>query len=279
MGESAGSRLQPPTCVTFVAMATFATPEEDLPATPTPTPAVRPVRRRVVSATRRIVMWSVGAIALVALIGYALYSNPADTGRARAAARGLLLSALDPGERIERRAYAYQRYWWDYFRETHGVLALTDRRILFVGVPPVNYLVPEDGPPASERREFPLDTLTTIHRGRVFARTAPGLVFVGRGGKETFAIPAESRSSADSIVRAMERRQALIRETASRERRTQEYAAWLARLPVWHRVERGEALSTLATRYNATVEQLREWNKLPSDRVRIGQRLLVKPQT
>ena len=224
-------------------------------------------------------LWAVGSLELVGLIGYALYSNPADTGRARGAARGLLLSALDPGERIERRAYAYQRYWWDYFRETHGVLALTDRRILFIGVPPANYLIPDDGPPASERREFALDTLTVVQRGRVYLRTAPGLVFANRGGKETFAVPAESRAAADTIVRALEARHAHIREVASRERRTQEYAAWLARLPVWHRVERGEALSTIATRYNTTVEQLRAWNKLPGDRVRIGERLLVKPQT
>ena len=260
-------------------MATFATPDHELSPTPTPAPAVRPVRRRVISATRRLVLWISGAVALVGLIGYALYSNPADTKSARANARGLLLSALDPGERIERQAYAYQRYWWDYFRETHGLLVLTDRRILFVGVPPANYLVPNDGPPASERREFALDTLTTVRRGRVFAQTAPGLVFAGRGAKETFAIPSESRAAADAIVRALERRQALIREAASRERRTQEYASWLARLPVWHRVERGDALSTIATRYNATVEQLREWNRLSNDRVRIGQRLLVKPQT
>lgn len=260
-------------------MSTATAPEHDLPAVPTPTPAVRPVRRRVLSATRRLVLWIVGSVSLLALVAYALYSNPADTGRARAGARSLLVSALDPGERVERRAYAYQRYWWDYYRETHGVLTLTDRRVLFVGVPPANYLIPDDGPPASERREFALDTLTVVDRGRVFLGTAPGLIFRTRSAREAFAVPAESRAAADTIVRSLERRQALIRETASRERRAQEYAAWLARLPIWHRVERGEALSTLATRYNTTVELIRAWNRLPGDRVRIGQRLLVKPQT
>jgi hypothetical protein len=254
-------------------------PELRQPAVVTPTPAVRPVRRRVLSATVRLVLWVVGALTLLALLAYTLYSNPADTGRARATARSLLASVLDPGERVEQRAYAYQRYWWDYFRETHGVLALTDRRLVFVGVPPVNHLIPDDGPAASERREFPLDTLTLIGRGRVFFGTAPGVVFSSRAGTEAFAVPVESRAAADSILPSLARRQALSRATASRDRRGQEYAAWLARLPVWHRVERGEALSTLATRYNTTVEQLRELNRLPDDRVRIGQRLLVKPQT
>lgn len=105
------------------------------------------------------------------------------------------------------------------------------------------------------------------------------MVFSTRAATEAFAVPAGSRAAADTIVRTLERRQALSRASASRERRAQDYAAWLARLPVWHRVERGEALSTLATRYNTTVDQLRQLNALPNDRVRIGQRLLVKPQT
>ena len=102
---------------------------------------------------------------------------------------------------------------------------------------------------------------------------------LARGAAEAFGLPTESRGAADTIVRVLERRQAVSRASASRDRRAQEYAAWLARLPIWHRVERGEALSTLATRYNTTVEQLRALNGLPDDRVRIGQRLIVKPQT
>jgi hypothetical protein len=254
-------------------------PELDEQLGPTPTPAVRPVRRRVLPATARLVLWIVGALVLLLLVAYALYSNPADTGRARATARGLLVSALDSGERVEHHAFAYQRYWWDYFRETHGLLALTDRRLIFVGVPPVNRLIPDDGPAASERREFALDTLTLIGRGRVFFGTAPGVVFSTRAGTEAFAVAAESRAAADTILGSLARRQALSRAAASRDRRAQEFAAWLARLPIWHRVERGEALSTLATRYNTTVEQLRQLNRLPDDRVRIGQRLIVKPQT
>ncbi|CAA9300554.1 MAG: hypothetical protein AVDCRST_MAG11-800, partial [uncultured Gemmatimonadaceae bacterium] len=238
-----------------------------------------PAPRPLLSATLRLALAVAGAVAVVALAAYALWANPAEAGRARATAQSLLVSALDPGERVEHQAYAYQRYWWDYFRETHGVLALTDRRILFVGIPPRNVLVPDDGPPASERREFPLDTLTRVARTRVFAGAAPGVLFSARGAAEAFGLPTESRAAADTIVRVLERRQAVSRASASRDRRAQEYAAWLARLPIWHRVERGEALSTLATRYNTTVEQLRALNGLPDDRVRIGQRLIVKPQT
>jgi LysM repeat protein len=50
-----------------------------------------------------------------------------------------------------------------------------------------------------------------------------------------------------------------------------------ARLPVHHVVARGEALSTIARRYGRTVEELQEINALEGARIRVGQRLVVKP--
>jgi LysM repeat protein len=42
-------------------------------------------------------------------------------------------------------------------------------------------------------------------------------------------------------------------------------------------VKRGDALSLIATKFDATPDQIRQWNQLEGDRVKIGQRLLVKP--
>jgi LysM repeat protein len=44
-------------------------------------------------------------------------------------------------------------------------------------------------------------------------------------------------------------------------------------------VSRGDALELIARQYNVTIEQLQQWNALPSPSIRVGQRLLVKPRT
>jgi len=47
---------------------------------------------------------------------------------------------------------------------------------------------------------------------------------------------------------------------------------------VRHEVEAGEYLGLIAIRYGVTVEQLESWNELDSDRIRIGQSLIVSPE-
>lgn len=45
---------------------------------------------------------------------------------------------------------------------------------------------------------------------------------------------------------------------------------------IW-KVQRGEALSVIAQRFGVSVEDLRSWNSLTSDRIRVGQELRVEP--
>jgi FOG: LysM repeat len=51
----------------------------------------------------------------------------------------------------------------------------------------------------------------------------------------------------------------------------------MIREPLYYTVKRGDALSLIATKFGATPDQVRSWNNLTSDRVKIGERLLVKP--
>ena len=43
----------------------------------------------------------------------------------------------------------------------------------------------------------------------------------------------------------------------------------------YHRIRRGETLSTIAKRYGVTVSQLKRWNGMRSNRIRAGRRLKI----
>jgi len=45
----------------------------------------------------------------------------------------------------------------------------------------------------------------------------------------------------------------------------------------YYTVRRGDALGSIATMWNATTDQLREWNRLANNNIRAGQVLLVRP--
>ncbi|HOS99810.1 MAG TPA: transglycosylase SLT domain-containing protein [Acidobacteriota bacterium] len=47
--------------------------------------------------------------------------------------------------------------------------------------------------------------------------------------------------------------------------------------PKVHRVQAGETLYRIAMNHKVTVAQLRQWNKLPGNTIRVGQRLVVQP--
>ena len=46
-------------------------------------------------------------------------------------------------------------------------------------------------------------------------------------------------------------------------------------IPIHHEVKAKEGLYGIAKKYNVSVEQLKDWNKLSSDNLKIGQQLIV----
>lgn len=227
----------------------------------------------------RVSAWS-GALALVlAIIGGLLFIHRGDAeGSARVANREVELT-LDRGESIDWRTPVIARHWWNYFRVTHGVLAATNRRLAYVGVPPEAILPREPEPQLLEQSTFLYDRPIDIWRGKVFLGTVDGIIIRAPDQMRTFGVATGDRSRLDSVLAIMRRRQAAIREAAERERQEALALAERARRPVFHVVQRGEALELLARQYNVTVEQLQEWNALPDPRIRIGETLLVKPRT
>lgn len=186
---------------------------------------------------------------------------------------------LERGETIDWRAPVMARHWWHYFRVTHGLLAATNRRLLYVGVPPEEILPREPEPQLLEQSSFPYDRPIDIWRGRVFLGTLTGVVIRAPGEMRTFGVASSERARLDSVLVLMARRQKEIRDREQNEREEALRTAFSARLPVYHEVQRGEALELIARQYNVTVEQLQEWNNLATPRIRIGDKLLVKPRT
>ena len=77
----------------------------------------------------------------------------------------------------------------------------------------------------------------------------------------------------------MTRRQQAIRDSLEDERQKALAIADAARQPIFYVVSRGDALELIARQFNVSVEELQEWNALPSHNIRVGQQLLVKPRT
>lgn len=243
-----------------------------------PRPPAPPPKRRWRIALR-VSVWSVIFTIILATVATLLFIHRGDAeGSARVANREVELM-LERGETIEWRAPVMARHWWHYFRVTHGVLAATNRRLLYVGVPPEEILPREPEPQLLEESSFPYDRPIDIWRGRVFLGTLSGIVIRAPAQLRTFGVASSEASRLDSVLAIMARRQELIRRTDEEERQKALATAEGARKPVYHLVLRGEALELIARQYSVTVEQLQQWNDLPGPRIRIGQNLLVKPRT
>jgi hypothetical protein len=242
-----------------------------------PRPAAPPRRRW--RAVLRVSAWSVAVTLVLAIVGALLFIHRGDAeGSARIANRELEL-VLERGEAIEWRAPGMARHWWHYFRVTHGVLAATNRRLVYVGVPPEEILPREPEPQLLEESSFPYDRPIDIWRGRVFLGTLSGIVVRAPGQLRTFGVASSEAARLDSVLTLMSRHQTAIQGSEEDERQRALAAAEAGRRPVFHLVQRGEALELLARQYNVSVEQLQEWNELETPQIKAGQRLLVKPRT
>ena len=242
---------------------------------PRPTP---PPKRRW-RTVLRVSAWGILFTLVLATIGTLLFIHRGDAEGSARVANAEVELMLARGEAIEWRAPVMARHWWDYFRVTHGVLAATTRRLLYVGVPPEQILPREAEPQLLEESSFPYDRPIDIWRGRVFLGSLSGIIVRAPGEMRTFGVVASERARLDSVLALMSRFQQGIRDSVEGERQKALAVADSVRQPVYHVVARGEALELLARQYSVSVEQLQAWNSLDSPRIRVGQNLLVKPRT
>jgi len=243
-------------------------------------------RRRLKPGTLYAVAFAV-LVPVVVLVQLAVQLARTEPRDARAIAeRELQVNTLAPGERVYRMTSVFRRQAIDYFRATRGLLVLTNRRLLYLGLQPRDLLSSPDMPPTFEERDFPIDTLVQLSAGRTFFGLAKAVKIRTPNGMLKLGVPSTSWTSASLIIVAMDARhknalaegvrQRELRARAEAERRAAEARR---RKPQFYTVRRGDALLSIATQWNTTPDQLRAWNRLPDTRIRIGQVLLVKPQT
>ncbi len=242
--------------------------------------------------------WVVGLAVLFSLVQIAYHAIRADPRDAtQYAMRQLRSSMLRPNETIRAAVNVWQRPAIDYFRATRGILVLTDApgdtvkpiggRLLYLGLQPRDPLSPPDAPPTFDEREWPVDTLVELEPTRTFFLLSRALrVTAPHEGRVTLGITAGASPAADTLRAALAQRYAALRAEGWRRRevrRARDRARVLAvqqgRRPWYHTVRRGEAVASIAKMFSTTPEQIRAFNNLPNDRIRIGQTLMVKPFT
>jgi LysM repeat protein len=227
---------------------------------------------------RRLAIGSLVLVLGIAVFGYLFFMRGVDIPEARELAeRELMSGTLRFGEKVQHRAHVYMRRPADYFRGTNGVLAATDERLIFIGVAPKDNLESTEAPPAIIVEEFPNDTLLELDPGRVFLLSAPGVRVRRESREATFAATRAHRRELDSLASYVNGTHTAQQELAAREARLRAKVREISNAPLYYMVRRGDAISTIATTFGTTVEELQAWNRLEGPRIRIGDRLLVKP--
>ena len=227
----------------------------------------------------RVIAAVIMAAVAIALLGFVLYAPRMSTADARVAAERQMAMELDEGERITRVTPATRRPLWRYFHPIAGILAATDRRLLWVGLAPRSLVEwSASDPPVFEIVTWPYDS-AFIAPTRVHLGVSPGLAVRSAPDARAvrFAVRRADEERREAVIATVEQRQAELRAEAERERMEQERLAELARQPVYHTVEPGEAVISIASRYGITADSLRALNGLTTDRLQVGQVLLVKP--
>ena len=226
---------------------------------------------------RAIIGLGVVLLALLAF-GYFFFMRHVDAPQAWATAdRELQGGMLDFGEKVERKARVFVRRPTDYYRGANGMLYATNERLIYIGVAPGSKFENEDAPPVIVSQEFPNDTLLEMRPARLYLLTAHG-VRVNRPGVQAgqFAAVRGQEDALDSLVNYVNTVHQTQRREAAEERRLRQAVAALVKEPIYYTVRRGDALFSIARRFETTPEQIQKWNQLEGDRVKIGQRLLVK---
>lgn len=233
---------------------------------------------RTVRFVKHLVIGIASLVLIMAAVGYFFLMRQVDPRAAwKFAERELAGGMLHYGERPIRVAHVYVRRPTSYFRAASGLLVATPERVLFVGVEPRDKLAGADAPAPILTSEFTNDTLLSARNVRLYAFTAHGILLSQGSRAQAYAASSGHDAEMDALLAYVQRHQREQRAAAIQDRELRAQLASLLKQPLTYVVERGDAVSTIAARFGATPEQIREWNHLSNDRIRAGQTLLVRP--
>ena len=264
-------------------MSTSATP---LNVEPGASPSDSLLRR----SSRRVPygLWyalvALGVALAVVLVQIALYTQRTGPRDARGIVeRELRLNTLRPGERVVRSLPVFRRSGTDYYRQTRGLLVLTDRRLIYLGAPPRDVTGASDAPPTFDQQEFRVDTLVRIESGVSLLAFARALRIHAPDGTVELAVPSGSWPKAQLMIRAWEGRHARLASIGAWGSRVRDARATLEKVldayrkePVHHMVRPGDALSSIAAWYETTPESIRALNGIEGNKIKVGQSLTIR---
>jgi hypothetical protein len=254
-------------------------------------------RRGAYPVWLKYLSWCVGLAILVTLVQIAFHAVRSDPRDSRVyAERELRLSVLRPNERVLAEVSVWQRPAIDYFRATRGLLVLTEARgdsahpvggrLLYLGLQPRDPLSPADAPPTFDERDWAVDTLVAVTPTRTLGYLSRAIRINLPREHLTLGVPSPASADADTLLAALNRKYAILRAVGWQRRearrardRAREVMVHEGRREWFHTVRRGEALASIAKKYNTTPELIRSLNGIVGDRIKGGQRLRVKGWT
>jgi hypothetical protein len=266
-------------------MATTASSANEVPDEPSapPSPFLRRVHRRVPNGVW-YTLAALGFAVIVVLLQLAFYMRRAEPRDARAIVeREFRANVLEPGERLVRSVPVYRRNGADYYRQTRGLLALTDRRLVYLGAPPRDITGSSDAPPTFDQRVFRIDTLTDINASFAVLGFSRALVVESPTDDIKVGIPSGQWPKAKLLQQAwaaQHRKLATIGIWGEKVRRARtelkQQLDEYRKQPVYHVVRPGDAISAIASWYETSIDSIAQLNGIVNNRIRVGQRLLIR---
>jgi hypothetical protein len=247
-------------------------------------PLLRRTRRNVPHAIWYAVA-AFGFALLVVLVQVLLYTQRREPRDARAIVeRELRMNTLQPGERVVRTVPVFRRNGVDYFRQTRGLLVLTDKRLIYLGAPPRDITGASDAPPTFDQRDFRIDTLVNLESSFTILGLARALKVESPEGSLTLGIASGAWPKAQLMRTAWEGRHRKLEAIGVWQKKVHEARAHLGKIleeyrrqPVYHLVRSGDAVSSIASWYETSEDKIRELNGIVGNKIKVGQKLLIRP--